>query len=258
MLKNINNSKVYSRMITGIYIEDNSYIKNKYKFNSKYIDIFNINITGFNETYYPINYIKKLNAHTNLDINMLLLFDNYLNIETMDNIDLHEHFINFEKIINNEIHSLYKVLPLTSCNSNIGIFTKTLSNDINFIEVNLSEKKLVENINDIIYTSIDKVINEIDSLNNKSLNILLVKTEGDYILKIKPFNETIHDLDTNYENIQKSLIDIAEYYLHNKNIHYIYPYGNDLDKNNFTDKLITYSYKVFSNKISTTHQTYIV
>ena len=256
MFKNINNSKVYSRMVTGIYLKDNISNKNKNIFNNEYIQIFNININGLHETYYPINYIKKLYADTNLDINMLLLFYNYLNVETMDNIDLHEHFINFEKIINNEKYFLYKVLPLTSCNSNIGIFTKTLSNDINFIEVNLSEKKLVENINDIIYTSIDKVIHEIDSLNNKSLNILLVKTEGDYILKIKPFNETIHDLDTNYENIQKSLFDIVEYYLHNKNIHYIYPYGDDEDKNNFTDKLIHYSYKVFSNKISTTYKVY--
>jgi hypothetical protein len=270
MFKNINNFKVYNRWLSGFYTEDNSF-KTNIKFNNNSASAWNINVVGCGETYYPINYFKNISDHEYLmdktkfiKFRQLINHFNYPNWtsqpihEIIDKIDLNEHFIKFEEIINDENHSLYKVLPLNICNSNIGICTKTLSNDIKFIEVNLSEVKNTKEL----YISIDKIIEEINCLNNKSLNILLVKTTGDYILKIKPLKEKNQDgiieLDTNYENIEKSLIDITDHYLSNKSIHYIYPYGNDEDRNNFTEKLIKTSCKAFSNRVKTDYQFYKV
>jgi hypothetical protein len=276
ILKNITKNKkviLYNRLITGINVKDtfindkeinNNLIEkyytnyNKFKINNKLISILDYNIYNSYETYYPVNYIKSFNTN---DLNLFELnfytSNNYLNLDTLDEIELDEHFNNFDKIVNDKNHYLFKVLPLIKCNSNIGIFSKTLSNDIKLIEVNLSEVKNTKEL----YISIDKIIEEISCLNNKSLNILLIKTKGDYILKIKPCidkldkldNETI-DLDTNYDNIEKSLMEIINHYIDNKNIHYFFPYGNDEDKNNFTKKLINCSYKIFCNKIQTKYQ----
>ena len=273
ILNNMTKNKkiiLYNRVITGVNVTDsfindkekNIYLiekchtyYNKFKLNNKIISILDYNIYNSYETYYPINYIKSFNSN---DLNLFefnfYTSNNYLSLDTLDGIELSEHFNNFDKIVNDKNHYLFKVLPLVKCNSNIGILSKTISNYINFIDFNLTE-----NITNP-YTLIDEIISKFN--NNKSLNILLVKTKGDYILKIKPciekLDSEIIELDTNYENIEKSLIEIINYYVDNKSVHYIYPYGCDEDKNNFTGKLINCSNKIFNGKIASTSQTYKV
>jgi dTDP-4-dehydrorhamnose reductase/beta-phosphoglucomutase-like phosphatase (HAD superfamily) len=134
-----------------------------------------------------------------------------------------------------------------------GILLETILSNINFIDVSLKNVDNLENIYNYIDNSV-KTINSDNLFTSKdSLNILLVKTEGDYFIKIKPYKKEITEgdiyLESNIDNIEKNLIDTIDKYMENTDIHYIYPYRNEKDKEQFIEKIQIKSSEMFDNKV---------
>ena len=245
----------FPRAILG-YIDNNSYTIKK-KLNKQ--PIFSLNLDILNhlyETHYPLCYFKKHNL-LSLMSETNPAFDVNYNTNSFF-LNVNEHNNNFEKRVYGDNHILYKVLPITCCNTHTGILTDTILNNINFIEIDLNDTPLWQNVNNIC-CSINEVINKItNDTNIISLNILLIKTSGDFILKIKPFMDNMDDeLDTNYKYIHPLLIETIECVIENKKIHYVYPYSNENDKNNFKAKLTNYS-KLIYKEIGTSIETHKV
>jgi hypothetical protein len=158
-------------------------------------------------------------------------------------------------LILSELKNL-KLLPCVCSNNNIGLYTKTITKNINFIDIDID---LYDKNKNNLYKFINNILVN-DSDNKNKLNILLLKTSGEYILKIKPFKEQIEneiiELNSNYEKIDKLLLDIINDYLENEKIHYIYPYNNVNDKNNFELKIKKCSEIFFNNDINHIHYTF--
>ena len=214
------------------------YNKLNFKYNLEYIITLNIEIF-FNryKGYFPINYFKYKNIYSCICYFYIILSQMKIN-ET-----------NFTKCM--EELSDYKVLPMVGIDNGTGIIQETILSKINFIELSLKNIDKLENV----YRSIDNIINTINHNNSstlkESLNILIIQTDGDYFLKTQPSKvdingENIH-LDTNIDNIEKNLIDIVDFYIKNKSIHYIYPYKNENDKKQFIEKIQLKSNEKFNS-----------
>jgi hypothetical protein len=232
LLKNIHHKiKIYPRAITG-YCQSTSFSEHTFnlKINNNYISSLNIEMFFDRyESYYPINYFKYINN------NIFPLIQEF----------------------NKEELSNYKLLPMTGIDNGTGILVETISSKINFIEFSLKNIDKLENIYKSINNFIDVINNNNLSTLKESLNILLIQTDGDYFLKMKPFQKEINEediyLETNIDSIDKNLINIIDFYIGNNNIHYIYPYKNENDKKQFVEKIQIKSSEIFNNNVDFTN-----
>ena len=240
LLKNIEHKTImYPRALTG-YKKTTYFPLYKYniKLSNDYISAFNKEMFFYMyESYCPINYFKCINSDT---FKYIKVYDEILSDRK-----------NFKKSM--EELSKYKVLPMIGIGNGTGILLETILSNINFIEVSLKNVDDLENIYNYIDNSM-KTINSDNLFTSKeSLNILLIKTEGDYFIKIKPYKKEITEgdiyLESNIDNIEKNLIDTIDKYMENTDIHYIYPYRNEKDKEQFIEKIQIKSSEMFDNKV---------
>jgi hypothetical protein len=257
--KLIDKINIYPRDILGYNSNENNLIIKNYKYNTKFINCTQFNIFSLvYKSHYPLLYFnndikkfKTFNKFLNFCAHEKYL--NYINISDY-NKDDHEKNLQFNINILNEMNNL-KVLPSICNNNDTGLFTKTISKKINFININIDLYE--KNLHDI-QNFIDNILNN-DNDNINKLNILLLKTSGDCVIKINPFldqiNNEIIELNTNYDKIDQLLIDILNEYIENENIHYIYPYNNQNDRNNLEVKIKKIS-ELFFNNNEIDHQYY--
>jgi hypothetical protein len=154
---------------------------------------------------------------------------------------LYEYYTNLNFEYNNmcrhgkDIHlsQFSKILPILTMSpvSGLGILHKSLCKDINFIEIDLKN---------VSVNTLTQISGFILSTNN-CLNILLLKTCGDYYLKHYKFERTTNlimsSIPNNYAEIEKSLIEFIDFFYKNLNIHYIFPYKDDKDADFFKLKI---------------------
>jgi hypothetical protein len=243
LLKNIDHKTImYPRLLSGYKAQQKfKFYKYNLKISNNYINNYDIEMF-FNiyESYYPINYFKYINNNDNT----------FPYFQTCNEILSDKK--NFKTCI--EELSKYKVLPMIGVGNETGILIETILDKINFIEISLKNIEDLKNICKYIDDVIKKINNDNSIFLQESLNMLLIKTDGDYFLKIKPFKNEINGEDdiylhTNIDNIEKNLIDIIDFYIENTNIHYIYPYKNKEDKEQFIKKIQIKSSEIFNNDV---------
>lgn len=205
--------------------------KNKYKNVKKYLyprssngvihkDLLESNTNDINKIY-DCNFIKLFN-----------MFELFYPLDYFNEVTK-EYNINY--VDSN------KILPGSGYFNNSGISINSSIKKIQFISIDL----INTSFNTITYLNDNELLKLINNIPIKEteLNIILIKTDKDYFIKINPRimddnnNYTNNTECMNYNCMDPQLIKTINILKKCTNIHYVFPYKNDFDKTKFVNKL---------------------
>jgi hypothetical protein len=222
---------IYSRKLTGVNLNHNSYIVNSFKDYKDSISRLYNNFTA----YYPLYFFRFYDYPTkyyNDNGCSILACSGNRNIIN-DNIFI-EHTNDLDK---RYLKFFNKILQQNIVCNKLGIFYNENKSKYNFIDIKLNEQTInndyIENLNNLSHSENHTIINKY--LNIQYINILLIKFNSIYYIQSNP-----RILNDNNEIIYNEIITPSEeslnlvtHSVNNQYVDYIFPYRNDEDKSNF-------------------------